>query len=116
MREGAEVTLDGSASTDPDAGDTLSHAWTQDRDGAPRVVLSDANAAQPVFTSPSDLAAETELGFTLKVTDAAGLHAEAAVTVTVTLISEVSVAAASGYLSPNRFEEEQPRKPVKSAA
>ena len=97
VREGAEVTLDGSASTDPDAGDRLSHAWTQDRDGAPRVVLSDANAAQPVFTSPSDLAAETELGFTLKVTDAAGLHAEAAVTVTVTLISEVSVAAASGY-------------------
>ena len=99
VREGAEVTLDGSASADPDAGDTLSHAWTQDRDGAARVVLSDANAAQPVFTSPSDLAAETELGFTLKVTDAAGLHAEATVTVTVTLVSEVSVAAASGYVA-----------------
>ena len=97
VREGAEVTLDGSASADPDAGDTLSHVWTQADDGAPRVVLSDANAAQPVFTSPSDLAAETGLGFTLKVTDAAGLHAEAAVTVTVTLVSEVSVAAASGY-------------------
>ena len=97
VREGAEVTLDGSASADPDADDTLSHAWTQADDGAPRVVLSDANAAQPVFTSPSDLAAETGLGFTLKVTDAAGLHAEAAVTVTVTLVSEVSVAAASGY-------------------
>ena len=97
VREGAQVTLDGSASTDPDADDTLSHAWTQDRDGAPRVVLSDANAAEVVFTSPSDLAAETELGFTLKVTDAAGLHAEATVTVTVTLVSEVSVAAASGY-------------------
>ena len=97
VREGAEVTLDGSASADPDADDTLSHAWTQADDGAPRAVLSDSNAAQPVFTSPSDLAAETELGFTLKVTDAAGLHAEAAVTVTVTLVSEVSVAAASGY-------------------
>ena len=97
VREGAEVTLDGSASADPDAGDTLTYAWTQARDGAPRVVLSDANAAQPVFTSPSDLAAETGLGFTLKVTDAAGLHAEATVTVTVTLVSEVSVAAASGY-------------------
>ena len=66
-------------------------------DGAPRIVLSDANAAQPVFTSPSDLAAETELGFTLKVTDAVGLHAEATVTVTVTLVSEVSIAAASDY-------------------
>ena len=97
VREGAAVTLDGSGSTDPDADDTLTYEWTQDQDGAPRVVLSDANAAQPVFTSPSDLAAETGLGFTLTVTDAAGLHAEAAVTVTVTLISEVSVAAASGY-------------------
>ncbi len=97
VREGAEVTLDGSASADPDADDTLSHAWTQAEDGAPRVVLSDATAAQPVFTSPSDLAAETGLGFTLKVTDAAGLQSEATVTVTVTLVSEVSVAAASGY-------------------
>ena len=97
VREGAEVTLDGSASADPDAGDTLTYEWSQIQDGAPRVVLSDANAAQPVFTSPSDLAAETGLGFTLKVTDAAGLHAEATVTVTVTLVSEVSIAAASGY-------------------
>ena len=97
VREGAEVRLDGSASADPDADDTLTYEWTQARDGAPRVVLSDAAAAQPVFTSPSDLAAETQLGFTLKVTDAAGLHAEAAVTVTVTLVSEVSIAAASGY-------------------
>ena len=97
VREGARVTLDGSASTDPDADDTLSYAWTQADDGAPRVVLSDAAAAQPVFTSPSDLAAETGLGFTLRVTDAAGLHSEDTVTVTVTLISEVSIAAGSDY-------------------
>ena len=97
VREGAEVTLDGSASADPDADDTLTYEWMQADDGAPRVVLSDANAAEVVFTSPADLAAETELGFKLKVTDAAGLHAEATVTVTVTLVSEVSIAAASGY-------------------
>ena len=42
VREGVEVTLDGRASTDPDAGDTLSHAWTQTDDGGPRVTLSDA--------------------------------------------------------------------------
>ena len=97
VREGVEVMLDGSASTDPDVDDTLSYAWTQADDGAPRVVLSDAGAAQPVFTSPSDLAAETGLGFTLRVTDAEGLHSEDTVTVTVTLISEVSIAAGSDY-------------------
>ena len=97
VREDARVTLDGSASTDPDAGDTLTYLWTQADNDAPRVTLSDAAAEQPAFTSPSDMAAETALGFTLQVTDAAGLHAEDSVTVTVTLISEVSISAASNY-------------------
>ena len=97
VRQGAEVTLDASASTDPDAGDTLAYLWTQADDGAPRVALSDASAGQPAFTSPSDLESETALGFTLRVTDAAGLHAHDTVTVTVTLISEVSISAASNY-------------------
>ena len=99
VREGAKVTLDGSASTDPDANDTLSFAWTQVQDGAPRVTLSDAAAAQAAFTSPSDLAEETELGFTLRVTDAAGLTAEDTATVTVTLVSEVSIAPGADYPS-----------------
>ncbi len=97
VREGAQVTLDGSASTDPDADDTLNYSWTQVQDGAPRVALSDASAAKPVFTSPSGLTAETGLAFTLKVTDAAGLHSEDTVTVTVTLLSELSITAAADY-------------------
>ena len=97
VREGAAVTLDAGASTDPDAGDRLSYAWTQTDEGGPRVTLSDASAAQPVFTAPSDLAAETELAFTLRATDAGGLYAEDTVTVTVSLISEVAIAAASDY-------------------
>ena len=97
VREGARVTLDGSASADPDAGDTLTYLWMQADDGAPRVTLSDASAGEPAFTSPSDLESETALGFTLRVTDAAGLHATDTVTVTVRLISEVSISAASDY-------------------
>ena len=97
VREGVAVTLDAGASTDPDAGDTLSYAWTQTDEGGPRVTLSDASAAKPVFTAPSDLAAETELAFTLRATDAGGLYSEDAVTVTVSLISEVAIAAASDY-------------------
>ena len=97
VREGAAVTLDAGASTDPDAGDRLSYAWTQTDEGGPRVTLSDASAAQPVFTAPSDLAAEAELAFTLRATDAGGLYAEDTVTVTVSLISEVAIAAASDY-------------------
>ena len=97
VREGAAVTLDAGASTDPDAGDTLAYAWTQTDAGGPRVALSDAAAARPAFTAPEGLAAETELAFTLRVTDAAGLHAEDTVAVTVSLVSEVSIAAVSAY-------------------
>ena len=77
---GATVTLHGSG-TDRDAGDWLTHAWTQT--GGPRVTLSDAAAASPTFTVPDDLADGTELAFSLRVTDRAGLFDEDSVTVTV---------------------------------
>lgn len=45
---GSALTLDATASSDPDAGDTLSYAWTQ-LDG-PTVALSDATSATPSYT------------------------------------------------------------------
>ncbi len=45
---GDTVTLDASASSDPDAGDSLSFAWTQ-LDG-PSVTLDDATSATPSYT------------------------------------------------------------------
>jgi len=45
---GKSVTLDGSGSWDPDAGDLLTYAWTQI--GGPTVTLSDNTTVMPTFT------------------------------------------------------------------
>jgi hypothetical protein len=71
VEAGAEVTLDGSQSKDPD-GSSLLYQWRQ-TDGPP-VVLSDATAVRPVFTAPSDNLDEITLSFELTVTDDGGLQ------------------------------------------
>jgi hypothetical protein len=62
------VTLDGSASNDPDGHLPLTYQWTQD--GGPAVTLSDSAAISPTFSAPTDPAVLT---FTLMVTDSLGL-------------------------------------------
>ncbi len=64
--EGVLVTLDGTKSTDPDIGDSLSFGWTQTQ--GPAVGLSDAGSATPDFPAPS-VSACTPLTFRLTVTD-----------------------------------------------
>ena len=67
VNPGYIVTLDGSKSTDPDSGDTLSYLWTQT--AGPTVKLDGANTPIATFTAPSNLSSNTTLVFKLTVKD-----------------------------------------------
>jgi hypothetical protein len=80
VASGATVTLNGSASSDPD-GTIAGYAWTQTLGGA--VSLSSSTTAQPTFVAPTVTSATT-LSFSLVVTDNAGAASTASsVSVTV---------------------------------
>ena len=80
VASGARVTLDGSKSSDPDTGDTLTYQWAQVPDVLHTVALSNATAIKPTFTAPTGPAA---LAFTLTVRDSKGVSAKDTVSVTV---------------------------------
>ena len=92
VEEGALAVLDGSASSDPE-NQTLTYAWTQ-TGGSPNVTLSSASAVRPAFTAPS-VTADTDLVFSLTVTDPGGLSS-AADTVTITVRNNVAPTASAG--------------------
>jgi len=77
---GRTVALDGSDSSD-DNGDTLVYGWAQ-TGGAMSGVLNNPAAPVATFTAPTT---NTLLGFTLTVTDSAGLTSSDVVTVAVTV-------------------------------
>jgi choice-of-anchor B domain-containing protein len=81
VRTGAQVTLNGAGSNDPD-GDTLTYSWTQTL--GPAVTLSNADTATASFTAPA-VTSDTLLRFNLAVTDPAGLNDSADVSVTITV-------------------------------
>lgn len=65
------VTLDGSASSDPDNNDSLTYSWTQTAGAS--VTLSSSTVAQPTFDAPdvTAIATPTTLTFELSVSDSA---------------------------------------------
>jgi subtilisin-like proprotein convertase family protein len=65
------VSLDGSASSDPNTGDTLTYSWAQ-VSGTATISLTAATSATPSFTAP---ATDDVLVFELTVTDILGLTA-----------------------------------------
>ena len=82
VNAGVQVTLDGSASSDPDgAADIESHEWRQIL--GKTVSLSDPGAVRPVFTAPATGNGGIALRFELTVTDKGGLKSSAEVTVNV---------------------------------
>lgn len=79
VREQKVAILDGSSSYDPDALDNITYNWT-----APAgITLDDPTSATPSFTTP-DVTSDTDLVFSLEVTDESSETDVATVTVTVT--------------------------------
>ena len=71
VNEGTTVTLDGSNSHDPDD-EIVSYEWSQT--SGPTVLLSNATAVAPQFTSPNVSEGGAALTFRLTVTDSGGLQ------------------------------------------
>lgn len=86
-----QVQLNATGSTDPD-GDTLTYQWSQATSDSYHVVLSSQTASRPQFISPPITELQTDLHFTLQVTDSHGAQNSDDIVVHVTRSKQAPIA------------------------
>lgn len=94
----AEVNLTGAASSDPDAGQTLTYAWVQ-TSGTP-VTLSSTSAQRPTFTAPTLAIGEANavITFALTVSDGVAVSVPDTITVSVEAPQEAIIWGSDGLI------------------
>ncbi|RKH28865.1 histidine kinase [Corallococcus sp. CA041A] len=94
-RDTTPVTLDASGSTDADVihANTLTYSWVQTSPATPKPTLTNATRAKATFLAP-EVTADTQLNFTVTVTDSSGAKSTKAVAVTVKNVDRAPVANA----------------------
>ncbi|NBD10967.1 myxosortase-dependent M36 family metallopeptidase [Corallococcus silvisoli] len=98
-RDPTPVVLDASGSSDPDPLDngTLTYSWAQ-TGGTPTVTLTNATKAKASFLAP-EVTADTQLTFTVTVTDSSAAKATKSVAVTVKNVDRAPVANAGADIA-----------------